>query len=213
MFIQRTIQTICFLTVLCGLTASGATIQPLSTTQPNEFRFTSDVYYVQEGATNALIEVAFVPGSRSYSGSVDYRSANGTAVSGQDYYGVTNTLSFSGLAPSQTFMISVPMTAARKKNETVMLFLSNPSALITRSNATLVILANSTPQAKLDMVQANGAITVSWPSTFTNCVLQKATSFADANWSNVPQPTAVSNGRYSFTTAATGSAFFRLKQN
>lgn len=196
---------------LTALILSSAAVQAQTrydTTQPNEFYFTSDVYYVDEDATNAVIEVGFIPGNRSYSGSVDYRTADGTAVAGQDYSGTTNTLFFSGLAPTKAFTIPIQLDALSEGDETVQLSLVNPNALITRSSATLVI-RNKQPRPSLAFSKSNSAVTLSWPASYTNCVLQKATGVA-TNWTNVPQQASVASGQYSVTMPITGNAFFRL---
>jgi hypothetical protein len=187
--------------------AGGVTTQ--DTTQPNQFYFTSDVYYVDEDATSAVIEVGFVPGDRSFSGSVTYYTVNGTAVSGQDYTGVTNTLVFSGPGPSKTFTIPIQIDGLLEGNETVQLFLSNPNANLTRSNATLVII-DKPPRPKLDFIKSNNAVTISWATNFTNFVLQKTTNLPSTNWVNMSPPGNATNGRFNVTTQAVSNAFFRL---
>jgi hypothetical protein len=123
MHIKNTIQT-----VLCAAFLGSVTLTA-KITPPNEFYFTSDVYYVEKNATTATVEVAFVPGSRGYSGSVHY-------TTGSDGSRVTKMLSFSGLARSQTFSLSIPVDSKEDKNQ-IVLSLSNPDALITRSNAVI----------------------------------------------------------------------------
>ncbi|MDB6027146.1 MAG: hypothetical protein JWM68_3369 [Verrucomicrobiales bacterium] len=188
----------------------GKQITPYETTRPNEFYFTSDVYYVDEDATNAVIEVGFVPGDRSYSGSVNYSTTNGSAQCGQDYVGVTNTLSFSGPAPTRTFTIPIQKDALCEGNETVQLVLSSGSAFITRSTATLIIVDKTAPP-KLDMTKSNNTLTLSWPTNFTNCALQKSGNLT--SWVNMAAAPTVSNGRYNVTAQATTNTFFRLKIN
>ena len=199
--------------LLIGVTAkseNGRTkVTPLDTTQPNEFYFTSDLYYVDEDATNAVIEVGFVPGDRSFTGSVDYCTRNGTATAGQDYIGVTNTLGFSGPAPTKTFTIVIQVDALLEGNETVQLSLSNTNAIISRSNATLVII-DKTPRPRMDVVRSNNSFTLSWPTNFTNFALQKTTDLTTTNWAAVPQLPSITNGRFNVITQDIGNAFYRL---
>ncbi|MDB6026806.1 MAG: hypothetical protein JWM68_3029 [Verrucomicrobiales bacterium] len=202
MKLKSTIQTICLVASLCGLSASA------KIAQPNEFFFTSDVYYVENNATNAIIEVGFIPGNRGYSGSVEYKASNGSSTSGQGFIGVTNTLSFSGLAPSKTFTISIPVNSLRQGNETVRLSLSNPDAIITRGSATLVIVFKPA-QPKVELVKADAPAAGAWPMT-TNGNVKSPAALADGLWASVPLPD-VSGGLLSFTATSTGSAY--LSQN
>jgi hypothetical protein len=200
----------CFVGLLCLIVAANlpGEVVRYDTTQPNEFYFTSDVYYVAENATNAVIEVGFVAGNRSYTGSVDYHTENGSAIAGADYGGVTNTLSFSGLAPTKTFTIPIILDGLLETNETVQLFLSNSNALITHPTAKLVIIDKTAIPFQLGT--SNGYTTISWPALQTNVDLQLATNLASTNWSSVPF-VGPRNGRYYRTGSASGAGFFRLR--
>lgn len=187
---------------------------PQDTSTPNVFGFTSDVYYVDEDATNAVITVEFTPGNRAWSGSVNYRTTNGTAVSGEDYTETSGALYFSGPGtPVPVINIPIFKDSLRESNETVEVYLSNPNAIITRSHATLIILdKNQNPVLKVTRA-ANGAILLSWPSNYEDFALEKSESMAGPNWNPVTASKGISNGSYNVMETCTGlPAFYRLKK-
>src|SRR6185295_13928687 len=85
----------CVSFVLLAVSAQGQ-ITPKDTVIPDQFEFISAQYFVSSGATNAVIAVRFFPGGRSWSGSINYATRDGTAIANQDYAPVHGTLNFSG---------------------------------------------------------------------------------------------------------------------
>lgn len=183
------------------------------TTSPNIFSFTDDTFYVDEDATNAVITVEFIPGDRSWTGWVNYSVSNGTAMADVDYTPVSGTLYFSGPGtPVPQITIPIHKDALVEGDETIELFLWNTNAIITRSNATLVVRDTATiPQ--LIISSANGAILLSWSSDFSNHVLEKSTQIINPNWMEVFAPSSLSNGFYHVSDTCSGApAFYRLKK-
>ncbi len=180
-------------------------------TAPNEFWFTSDIYYVEEGATSAVITVEFYPGNRSWSGSVDYYTTDGTATAGEDYTAVSGTLNFSGPGTPVPQIIIPIQSVERTEEETVQLFLSNPNATITRGTATLVI------QKKAPALQispgTNGTIVLSWPEEGSDLSLQKSSSLFGTEWTPVAAPQSIVNGSCKVIVPASSEAtFYRLEK-
>lgn len=163
------------------------------TVVPNEFWFTSDVYQVDEDATNAVITVGFAPGNRSWQGSVDYSVRSGTATAGEDFIAVSGTLYFSGPGtPVPTINIPIINDELQEGDETVQISLSNSNAIIAQTNATLVIIEKP-PSLKI-AASGNGKISLTWPESFSNFVLEKSAQPTGNNWSLVSSVQNVSNG-------------------
>lgn len=184
------------------------------TTSPNLFWFTSDTYYVDEDATNAIVTVEFSPGDRSWSGWVNYSVSNGTATAGEDYTTVSGTLYFSGPGtPIPHITIPIRKDVLVEGNETVQLFLWNTNAIITRSTATLVINDKAPAPQLIISRGSNGTILLSWPSIFTEFTLEKSVQLFGANWSKVSTPPNVSNGFCQVSENCSDSPmFYRLKK-
>src|SRR5439155_8502010 len=84
-------------------------------------------------------------------GSVDFFTADGSAVSGTDYLGTNGTLTFQAGQTRTNFTISIIDNGAVNSNKTVLLFLTNasPSAVLgTPSSATLTILDDDASPVK-----------------------------------------------------------------
>jgi hypothetical protein len=185
---------------------------PKDTEIPNEFYFVSAQYCATQGATNAVITVGFKPGNRSWSGSVNFGTRDGTAKANQDYITVSGTLTFSGVS-YRTFNVSVSPNQSLPK--TVMLDLSpspnDPSALITRSNAVLNVHFPLPPNLRISR-GANETITLSWPDDGTELMLEKQVP-PNANWNFVALPSKDSTGTFSVIDVRSGdSAFYRLRR-
>ncbi len=104
-------------------------------------QFSSGSYSVTEGVATARITVTLdVPSGLTVT--VDYATADGTAIAGSDYTAVSGTLTFTPGVTSQSFAVPISPDALVDNDETVLLTLSNPSsATITGSNpVTLTIL-------------------------------------------------------------------------
>ncbi|MEO6034436.1 MAG: Calx-beta domain-containing protein [Verrucomicrobiota bacterium] len=197
-----------------SLKAGDSPVVAQGSSSPNVFGFASDVYYVDEDATNAVISVEFTPGDRGWSGSVNYNTENGTALDVDDYAATNGTLSFSGPGtPVPAINIPIVKDSLREGNETVEIYLSNPNAIITRSHATLIIVdKNQNPPLKIARA-AGGSISLSWPSAYGDYVLEKSDSPSSTAWSPVTASRGISNGSCNVSESCNGlPVFYRLKK-
>jgi Calx-beta domain len=109
--------------------------------QPGAFQFQMSDFTVDEAAATATITVTRnQPGLTS---TVNYSTADGTAIAGIDYLPASGTLTFNPGVLSQTFTIPILINPLIKGNETVLLNLSSPSpnaSLGSPSSAVLVII-------------------------------------------------------------------------
>ncbi len=142
---------------LSNLTGTGvslsaedtATLTILDDDAPPAINFGSATYNVIENGIQATIDVT-LSNSSDTAVSVQYATANGTAVAGQDYVAIPpTTLTFNPGDPlSKSFNVTLINNAAEETVETVLLNLSNPSAnasLGTQSTATLSIFDDDAP--------------------------------------------------------------------
>ena len=83
-------------TVLLFVATSPALgqVAPKLITGPNQYEFVTGGYFVSQGVTNAVITVHFIPGNPDISGSINYATTGGTAVTNQDYKPVSGNLVF-----------------------------------------------------------------------------------------------------------------------
>ena len=90
-------------------------------------QFSAPTYSVVEGNATATINVTRTGGS-SGAVSATFTTSNGTAIAGQDYTGVSQTINFAdGDAASKTVTVSITDDALVESAETVNLTLSNPA--------------------------------------------------------------------------------------
>ncbi|MEO5802021.1 MAG: Calx-beta domain-containing protein [Verrucomicrobiota bacterium] len=179
---------------------------------PNEFWFTSETCFVDEDATNAVITVGFRPGDRSWQGWVNYSVSNGTATADEDYTSLSGTLYFSGPGtPIPRINIPIHSDNLRESDETVQLFLWNTNAIISRSNATLIIIDK---RPRLEIVPTgNGTVTLSWPAQFSDLTLEKTANLSTPTWTGVSSSQNISNGCCHVTEPCSGPpAFYRLRK-
>jgi hypothetical protein len=104
--------------------------------------FAEPLYAVDESSGTITITVTRT-GDTSGAVSVDFATADGSAVAGLDYTATSGTLNFAAGATSATFSVSVLGDSDFEGNETILLSLSNPSSgaeLGAPSSATLTIL-------------------------------------------------------------------------
>lgn len=137
-------RTTLFLT--CLLLISALAAAPAVADGPGEIAFDEDSFEVIEEGGMAVITVER---SRGEDGavSIDYATADGTAVDGADYSGVSGTLSWDdGDGSDRTFTVPILDDAEAEGVETVQLSLSNPTggAVIRagRGSSTIRILAS-----------------------------------------------------------------------
>lgn len=184
-----------------------------NTTAANTFGFTSDVFYVEE-STNAIITVDFIPGDRSYSGSVDYSITGGTAEPGEDYEPVNGTLVFSGPGtPVPVIKILVNQESLNEGAKTVEISLHSTTAILTRSNATLILAKKSvTPSLRLAPGEP-GYLLLSWSSDHADFILEKSSNPSAQSWSLVSTPPNIRDGFCWVSDAQTETpAFYRLRK-
>ncbi len=109
--------------------------------QPGAFQFQMSNYFVDEAAGTATITVTRDQGGLA--STVNFSTADGTAVAGIDYLPVSGTLTFNPGVLTQTFTIPILINPLILGNETVLLNLSNPTngaSLGSPSSAVLVII-------------------------------------------------------------------------
>lgn len=109
--------------------------------EPPTLQFSTNRYSQVEGAGSATITVARF-GSTAATVTVDYATADGTAVNGLDYLAATGTLNFAPGEGTKTFSITIRNDPIFESNETVNITLSNPNgaSLGAPSAAVLTIL-------------------------------------------------------------------------
>ncbi len=140
-----------FLSLTNALPASAASLGTRSNTTllivdndlgPGELEFALDTYSFLESIGTANISVIRKNG-RSGIVSIGYATANGGAISGQDYTGKTNTLSFADGQTNKNITIAISNDALIETNEPFFLRLFTPTGgatLGSRSNATARII-------------------------------------------------------------------------
>ena len=99
-----------------------------ATNASGSVQFNVSSFQVIEDVVVANIDVARKGGSVGNL-TVDYATANGTAIAGQDYTAVSGTLNFNGGETSKTIQIPITDDATTEPDETFTLSLSNPSSL------------------------------------------------------------------------------------
>lgn len=118
-----------------------------STNTAGSLQFSSASYYVLEDVGNAVITVTRAGGTKGTL-SINYSTADGTAVAGSDYTAVAGTLVFADGETSHTFTIPIANDLVSEPDETVNLSLSGPTDLEVigaPARAIMTIQSNSTP--------------------------------------------------------------------
>src|SRR5205823_3427408 len=110
--------------------------------------FPTNTFRVDENGVQAVITASLSPPS-GQTVSVNYASSNGTATAGSDYSAVAGTLIFGPGQTSRTFLIPIQDDFVDEPDETVRLFLSNPTNAVlgAQSTATLIIVDDDYPPA------------------------------------------------------------------
>ncbi|MBC7943933.1 MAG: PQQ-dependent sugar dehydrogenase [Burkholderiales bacterium] len=127
-----------------GLAAGGVFRIRSTVSEPTTVQFSAAAYAATESAGSATITVTR-NGSAAGAVSVDYRSADGSAVAGSDYTAVSGTATFApGDAVPKTFSVPVTNDATVESDETVQLILShtNGAAIGEPGSATLTIASD-----------------------------------------------------------------------
>ncbi|MBM4224935.1 MAG: hypothetical protein FJ167_09125, partial [Gammaproteobacteria bacterium] len=121
--------------------------------------FAAPVYSVVEANTNVVITLVRTGGTNEQV-TVDFRTANGTATTTNDYTGTNGTLVFPAGVLSTNFLVAVSEDLLIEGNETVALFLTNAGplgigAMGAQSNATLTIVDNDFGPGVLGFASTN----------------------------------------------------------
>lgn len=109
-------------------------------------QFRTTPFSVNENANPAMATIVVLrTGGSTGEVTIDYAASNGSATAGDDYTGVTGTLTFANGVTRQTFGIPILDDTLSEGHETVALRLTNPTnhALLgARATSTLTILDN-----------------------------------------------------------------------
>jgi parallel beta-helix repeat protein len=119
----------------------------VTTSNPGSFAFSASAYSAAENAGTVTITVTRTANT-NVAASVNYATANGTALSGSDYSATSGTLSFAAGDTSKTFTVALSNDTLVESDETVALTLSSPTAgatLVSPSTATLTIVSDDLP--------------------------------------------------------------------
>lgn len=128
-------------------TRGMATLTITDDDMPSTVQFSAATYNSPAGSTQALITVTRLGGTGT-AVTVNYATADGTAVAGTDYAATTGTLNFAvGDAAAKTFIVPILNSSAQTTQKSFTVALSAPTGttLGTTTTATVTILGDSTP--------------------------------------------------------------------
>lgn len=111
------------------------------------FRFTSAEYSVGESGSFITITVQRT-GGLSSGASVDFSTADGTALAGQDYTAVSGTLVFAGGQTNQSFVVPIANDGVVEPDESFTVILSNATgggSTLGVPNTAMVFITNTVP--------------------------------------------------------------------
>jgi hypothetical protein len=202
-----------FVFLVSATFALRAEVSPKSTSGPYEYGFASEAFFADGAATNATITVGWRPANSSYCcGSVNFATADGSAVAGRDYAQASGVLNFSDPAV-RTFNVPLhPSTSTVDRTIRLRLSKIDASCVISPSEVTLTILA---PLPKLEVVRVNNALRLSWPASASNYVVETLTELAPGQtyWDSVAQTATERNGLLTVDFQPTQAThFFRLRR-
>ncbi len=129
----------------------------------NEIQFAATNFTAAENAPGFAVIIVNYGGGAAGPVSIDYATADGTALVGTDYLRVTNTLTFQVGESNKSFTVPILDNAVQNSNKTVLLSLANPTGgavLGALSNAVLTIQDDET----LPVVSAAGVFNFSLPA-------------------------------------------------
>lgn len=125
---------------------------------PPTINFASATYSVAENGGQATIDLTLSHASDT-AVTVNYATANGTAVAGSDYTAIpATTMTFNPGEISKSFNVAILDDVAAEPDETVQLSLSNPSVNATlgaQATATLTILDDTQPSVRFSSAAFN----------------------------------------------------------
>ena len=145
-----------FLAIAPALGRRSATFTIIDRTQPLPvFEFTSRDFFVNENGTNAVVTVVRTGGTRE--ASVEYATADGTALKTLDYTTRSGRLDFGNGVTNATILIPIVNNALSEPDETFTIRLFNPSIgarLGAIGNATVTILDDDYLPGRLNFTNA-----------------------------------------------------------
>jgi beta-glucanase (GH16 family) len=126
-----------------GGSGSGGPVVPVA-------KFNTSSYIANEDDGSATITVVLNTAT-SVDVSVDYATANGTALAGTDYTATSGTLTFSAGETAKTFTVNISDNSTYEGPKTILLALSNPvdATLGTPNAAVLTIADDDAPDTRL----------------------------------------------------------------
>ncbi len=115
---------------------------PPPTPATNQFQFSSTAYRVNENTPGFILITVVYSGGAANPVTVDYATADGTALAGPDYIASNGTLSFDVGETNKTFTVQILDNANLTGDKTFTVNLSNPTggATIGISNAVVTIV-------------------------------------------------------------------------
>jgi len=114
---------------------------------PTEVQFSSANFQAYENTPGFITVTVVSGGGFTTGGTVDYSTADGSAVAGLDYLSVSNTLTFAAGDFFKTFTIPLLDNTLQHSNKTILLTLSNPTGEVllgSLSNSVATILDDET---------------------------------------------------------------------
>lgn len=137
------------------------------------------------GTKNAVFTVS-LSGPVSQTVMVDYATADGSAIAGQDYTATSGQLTFSPGQTEQTLNVAITGDSIYEPKEVFYVKLSNASNATIRDASATGIIRND-DQFQVARPQVNGA-SGRW---FTNSLVNSATTFVNSILANSPQSPSV----------------------
>jgi uncharacterized repeat protein (TIGR01451 family)/uncharacterized delta-60 repeat protein len=129
---------------------------------PTEVQFSAANFQAYENTPGFITITVVSGGGFTTGGTVDYSTADGTAIAGVDYLSVSNTLAFAAGENFKTFTIPLLDNTLQHSNKTILLTLSNPTGEVLLgglSNSVATILDDETPP----FVSPAGEFNIVWP--------------------------------------------------
>ncbi|WP_276356640.1 FG-GAP-like repeat-containing protein [Cohnella caldifontis] len=134
-------------------TSSGGSYGP--PVNPDRLQFQSDAYRANKSSGSATVTVVRSGGSLG-TDSVQFATADGTAVAGTDYTATSGTLTFGNGETSKTFEIPFSKTSATKGDKTVNIKLTNATgAEIGSPSSAVLTIVDDTPASPAPVCNAD----------------------------------------------------------
>lgn len=183
---------------------------------PAYLQFSDPEYTVTRESTMATITVVRT-GEYRESVLVQYATADGTAIAGQDYTSALGVLSIPAGVGFATF--NIPILGPARAFTSLQVTLSNPSAnaVITGGTATVTLIedtaiAAGAPPMLSVRPDGQGQVVVTWRPGTWKCVLEKSENTAASAWRQVNGVVTTLDGCNTVTeSAAGGCSFYRLR--